>query len=169
MEATGTGATGRAGTARGHRPNKRLEILAIRVSAIEGALLAMTQEVRTRRVVVIDESGEERLVGEVVGSTAELRVEVGRGSRADRSTDRAAVVLHAGIDRGTGNSDNGDGVDAGAGEPAVGEEGRRADGGGLGALMGFQLWAQGDAIVELDAWPDSDGRWRPRLHLGTPS
>ena len=39
---------------------------------------------------------------------------------------------------------------------------------GLGPLLGLQLWAGGDALVELDAWPDAGGRWGPHLHVGDP-
>ena len=32
-------------------------------------------------------------------------------------------------------------------------------------LLGLQLWADGDVVAELDAWPGDDGRWHPSLHL----
>lgn len=53
----------------------------------------------------------------------------------------ASVVLHAGDDGDTG----------------------------LGGLVGLQLWAGGDTVAELDAWPGADGRWRPGLHLEGPA
>lgn len=90
-----------------------------------------------RRLVVVDERGAPRLVAEVVGGTVELRLEVPGGAPGRRS----AVVLHAS---------------------------RSPDGGGeapLAPLLGLQLWADGDVVAELDAWPDDDGRWRPHLHL----
>ena len=107
----------------------------------------MRREVRTRRLVVTDDSGSARVVVEVTGGTAELRMAVEQDRRrAGHSRGRTAVVLHAGVDAG----------------------GSRPQEAALGALMGLQLWADGDAIAELDAWPDADGRWRPHLHLGAP-
>lgn len=38
------------------------------------------------------------------------------------------------------------------------------DPGDVGAAVGVQLWAAGDAVAELNAWP-YDGRWRAGLHL----
>ena len=38
----------------------------------------------------------------------------------------------------------------------------------LGPLAGVQLWVRGDAAVEVDVWPDADGRWRPHVNLGGP-
>jgi hypothetical protein len=35
----------------------------------------------------------------------------------------------------------------------------------LGPAVGLQLRAHGRAIFELDAWPGSDGVWRPHLHM----
>jgi hypothetical protein len=121
------------------------ELLEARVTALEGTLLAMAREVRTRRLVVVDDAGVPRLVAEVVEGTAELRLSTAMARRG-RGT---AVVLHAGA-----------GPDG---------EDERVQGRGLGALMGLQLWAEGDALVELDAWPGPDGQWRPHLHLGGPS
>jgi hypothetical protein len=38
----------------------------------------------------------------------------------------------------------------------------------FGPLTGVQIWASGDVVMELDAWPDADGRWRPHAHVGGP-
>jgi hypothetical protein len=45
-----------------------------RVEALEQALLALGDEVRTRRLVVTDTDDTERIVGRVSGGTAELSV-----------------------------------------------------------------------------------------------
>ncbi|MGH9108304.1 MAG: hypothetical protein ACRDY3_02355 [Acidimicrobiales bacterium] len=91
-----------------------------------------------RRIAVVDDRGVPRLVAEVVGDTVELRLEVPGGAPGRRS----AVVLHAS-------------------GPATSSHGQP----GPGPLIGVQLWAEGDAVAELDAWPGEDGHWRPHLHL----
>jgi hypothetical protein len=113
-----------------------------RLGDVELALRALRAEVRTRRLVVEGGEGGEgtaRIVGDVVDGTAELRLEL-PGGRPGR---RSAVVLFA--------------TPAGA----AGAGGRY----GLGPALGLQLWAEGDALCEIDAWPDADGRWRAHLHL----
>lgn len=99
-------------------------------------------EVVTRRLTVVDDRGAPRLVAETVGDTTELRLEL-PGTPAGR---RSAVVLHA------------------TPSPAAGPAGLPEEP-ALTALLGLQLWAEGDAVAELDAWPDDDGRWRAHLHL----
>jgi hypothetical protein len=80
-------------------------------------------EIRTRRLVVVDDQGQERVVAQVVWGTAELRVGLpGTGSE---------VVLFA-------------------------SPGRH----GLDPGLGLQLWAGGQSVLELDAWPGPGGRWR---------
>ena len=91
-------------------------------------------EVVCRRLVLVDADGVPRLVAEVAGDTAELRLEV-PGAPPGR---RAAVVLHA------------------SRSPVP--------------LLGVQLWADGEVLAELDAWPGGDGvvgggGWHPGLHL----
>lgn len=41
-------------------------------------------------------------------------------------------------------------------------------GAGPGRAVGIQLWADGDVVAELEAWPGEDGRWRPRLRIEGP-
>lgn len=94
-------------------------------------------EVVARRLTVVDGQGRPRLVAEVAGDTVELRLEVPGGAPGRRS----AVVLHASA-----------APDLASPSPAP--------------LLGLQLWADGDVVAELDAWPGDDGRWRPHLHLG---
>jgi hypothetical protein len=106
-----------------------------RLVAVEQALTHLAGEVRTRRLVIDDPSGP-RIVGEVRSGTAELRVEGGA-----HDGGRPAVVLFANpTDRQR--------------SPAA-----------LAAGVGVQLWARGDSIGELDASPDTNGRWHPHLHL----
>ena len=38
---------------------------------------------------------------------------------------------------------------------------------GPGPGVGLQLWAEGDAIGELDVLPDAAGRWHPSFHLSS--
>jgi hypothetical protein len=30
----------------------------------------------------------------------------------------------------------------------------------MGPAMGFQLWAEGNAVIECNLWRDPDGTWR---------
>ena len=124
-----------------------------RLAALERSVRAMADEIRTRRLVVVDDRGRARLVTEVVGETAELRLELPNGPPGDRATvpddgdgshpgeSRAAVVLHATPATVDGPDD------------------------GLGPAVGIQLWADGDSVVEIDSWPGPDGRWQPHVHL----
>lgn len=110
-----------------------------RLARLEARAGALTGEVRTHRLVVVDERGNERLVAEVRGSTVELRLTTaGLGDGA-----RPTAVLYVTDDRGP-----------------------RAAALGIGAATGLQLWAEGNAVAELDAWPDDSGSWHPHLHLG---
>jgi len=47
-----------------------------RPAAAEAALVALSQEVRTRRLVVVDDRDRERIVAELVGDDAFLRLEL---------------------------------------------------------------------------------------------
>ena len=107
-----------------------------RLAAVERILAALSGEVSTRRLVVVDEAGRPRLVAEVRGTTVELRLLVGA---PDGAGSVAQVVLHA-----TEGDDS------------------------LGPLAGVQLWAHGDAVAELDEWPEEAGRWWAHLHLSVP-
>lgn len=110
-----------------------------RVAAVEREVVSLGDELRTRRIVVHDDEGRERIVGEVVGGTAELRVELGDGPGM-----RSAVVIVA----------------------SSFVAGRGPDDDGMGPAVAVQLWTEGETVAELDAWPDEEGRWRPHLHLG---
>ena len=94
-------------------------------------------EVRTRRLVLEDDEGAPRAVAEVGEGVTEIRLDLPSAA----SENGTAVVLFAT-----------------AGSDAV-------DRYGLGPAIGVQLWAEGDAVAELDAWPDRDGRWRAHLHV----
>jgi hypothetical protein len=65
----------------------RLADLERRVAAMADALARLSHELRTRRLVVVDDHGAPRVVADVTRGTAELRVTDGDG---------AEVVLHAG-------------------------------------------------------------------------
>lgn len=113
-----------------------------RLAALEEAVAGLGEEVRTRRLVVEGGSGQPRLVGELSRGTVELRLEGSAGGPGPRP----AVVLFA----------------TPAGDTPAGHEA------GLGPAVGLQLWAEGDAIAELDAWPGTGGRWAPHFHLELP-
>jgi hypothetical protein len=119
-----------------------LSVLADRIARVErrlgeldGALRGLADEVRTRQLIVVDDEDRPRIVGEVFGDAAELRIELpGIGSLSGPE-----LVLF-GVSEGHPTGDE------------------------LGPAVGFQLRANGQALFELDAAP-SAGKWRPSLHL----
>jgi hypothetical protein len=135
-----------------------------RLAALEEAVATMATEIRTRRLVVSAGRDAPRVVAEVARSTAELRLELPAG----RDGPPAAAVLFATASR----EPAGTGCSGGAGDVAPHGSAQDADPRdadlddvGLGPGVGLQLWAEGDAVAELDAWPDAAARWRPQLHL----
>jgi len=120
------------------------------MTSLAKAVAGQVHEVRTRRLVVTDVNGHEVVVAETVGATTELRVEIPGADPGKRS---AVVLFATGPDPGSGPRRL-PGVGAG---PGVG--------GGLGPGVGLQLWALGDEVAELDAWPGDDRGWRAHLFL----
>jgi len=114
-----------------------------RLDAVEHGLEQMARhqrglrdEVRTRQLIVVDDEDHPRIVGEIFGDVAELRLELpGTGTEVGPELLLFAVA---------------------AGHPGPVD---------LGPAVGVQLGAQGRAVFELDAWPGPDGVWRPHLHL----
>ncbi len=94
-------------------------------------------EVRTRRLVLEDDDGTPRAVAQVAAGVGEVRLELPSSAPGNGT----AVVLFAT------------------------QGGGAADRYGLGPALGIQLWAEGVALAELDAWPDADGRWSAHLHV----
>jgi len=68
------------------------EGLGPRLASLERAVAAMAAEIRTRRMVVVDASGSERIVGETRHGTAELRVE---NAGEDEERGKSAVPTFA--------------------------------------------------------------------------
>jgi hypothetical protein len=102
---------------------------------------ALGEEVRSRRLIVIDEQGHERVVAEVAHGQAELRVQLPPESppSPDNGTRSPGTALIFAC----------------------------PDSEDLGAGLGVQLWAGGDILGEFDAW--SDGRlWSVTLHIEKP-
>ncbi|MGH9043452.1 MAG: hypothetical protein ACRDVP_01165 [Acidimicrobiales bacterium] len=106
------------------------------LESANAAIHALGREVRTRQLVVVDDDDHPRIVGEVFGDVAELRLEM----PASRSDPGPELVLFALGAAGTGPL-------------------------GLGPVVGIQLRAQGRALYELEMWPDADGTWRPHVHI----
>lgn len=109
-----------------------------RLSSLEDLVASLTHEVQTGRLLITGAPDEPQIVCEVSNGTAEVRVEVPVDARP-----QPALVLFASSP--AADSDRGDA--------------------GLGPAAGLQLWADGDAVVELDAWRDDTGRWRGQLHV----
>lgn len=115
--------------------------VAERLERLEALVGALAVEVRTGRLALVDAAGRERLVATVDEEVVELRI----GAPPPSGREDASVVLFA----------------AAATDGRVGDD--RLP---LGPAVGIQLWADGDAVVEIDAAPGVDGGWRPHLHLG---
>jgi hypothetical protein len=103
-EATGSGAGKRRTSRRGARPGRRGPgALEQRVAALEAGLAAaldrLGAELRTARLVVIDGSGAERIVGEVVDGTAELRLDL-PGTAPPRRTSLLVFASPSGVEPG---------------------------------------------------------------------
>ena len=64
--------------------------LEARLRSVEQAVARLSMEVTTRRLRIVDQDRQERIVAEVVGDTAELRVEALPSSRG-----RTHVLLFA--------------------------------------------------------------------------
>jgi hypothetical protein len=109
-----------------------------RLASLEGSIAALAHEIQTGRLLIAGAPGDPQIVCEVSDGTAELRVEVPEGARP-----QPALVLFTSV-------------------PAAGSD---RDHAGLGPATGLQLWADGDAVVELGAWCDDAGSWRGQLHV----
>lgn len=110
-----------------------------RLATLEATVASLAAEVRTRRLTVCDDSGRERIVAEVAGGQAQLRLTfVGPRTPGPNGvpTTTAAVLVFA--------------------CPAHDD---------LGPLAGLQVWADGDVVAAVEAWADAPGRWRAALHL----
>ena len=57
-----------------------------RLRRLEAFMLTPPEEIRTQRLVVTDADGRDRIVAEVVGTTAELRVDLPEGTTDGRSS-----------------------------------------------------------------------------------
>lgn len=66
-----------------------------RVGALERAVAQLSSELRTRRLVVVDERGRERIVGEAVAGHCELRLDLPGEPEARRS----ALLLYSSPER----------------------------------------------------------------------
>jgi hypothetical protein len=102
----------------------------------EDQVAAVHAEVRTRRLVVVDDQGDEQVVGEVVNGQAELRVQL--RSPVGRST---TVLFYAAPDGGTTPL-------APASAFSFGQKGGRVE---------VNLWADGDRWFSDIHEGDSDG------------
>jgi hypothetical protein len=77
-----------------------IELLHSRLESLERIVAAQQAEVRTRRLVVVDETGTERVVTDVGTSFAELRLRIG----ARRPLDVVLVAAHEPSDPAAGST-----------------------------------------------------------------
>jgi len=113
-----------------------------RLEGLEAAVERLAVELRTARLVVLDDAGTPRITAEVVDGVAELRVELVVPSAAAPAAPAVLVFAAPG-------------------------EGR--DGALLGPAIGVQLWAGGNGLAELVASVDDGGRWHAAIHVGASS
>src|SRR5262245_41577096 len=111
------------------RPNRRPDIPVGPAGVLARRL---EHEVRKQRIVLVDDDGTERMVAEVNGSTAVLRLEL-PGSAAGRTTGLLLFTTSGSAERPPG--------------------------------FGVQLWADGNAIAELNGWQIRRGRWLADLDI----
>lgn len=88
------------------------------------------EEVRTKRLVVLDHQDRERIVAEVIDGFAELRMDLPDSV----SGSRTGVVIFTHSEQ---------------------------DDRELGSAIGVQLWAEGNAIIELTLWQSPSRAWVP--------
>jgi len=101
-----------------------IRALTARVRKLERAAEGQRMEVRTERLVVVDDRGNERIVGEVVaGGTAELRMDL-----PDRPPGLPASVM----------------LFTNPGTPVY----------DLPPGIGVQVWVDGDEVRAFDAWSE---------------
>jgi hypothetical protein len=120
-------------------PQRGPSTVEARLADLEAAVAGFGHEVRSRRLVVIDEHGRERMVAEVRGGQAELRVQLPVGPAAvggAATTSGDSVVFFA------------------------------CPAGLFDAGVGLQLWGGGETLGELAAWEEG-GVWRIALHIDT--
>jgi len=115
----------------------RLERLEDRLATVEEGFSRLGDEVRTRQLIVVDEQDHPRIVGEVFGDVAELRLEL-PGTVSEPGPE---LLLFAVARSHPGSGD-------------------------FGPALGLQLRTVDGALFEIDAWPDDRGFWRPHLHAG---
>ena len=117
------------------RSTERLER---RLAGIESSLARLAREVRTGRLVLVDAAGNERLVAQVIGPVAELRLDLPGATYGRRSS----VVLFGAQPHG----------EQGAG---VGLQ-LWTDGNLIGELA---AWQQDDGVWRSDLWFDDPGQY----------
>lgn len=66
--------------------DEALRTLTGRLERVEARLAGLSDEVRTRRLAVVDANGAERLVGETTGTTAEWRLDLPRPEHSERTS-----------------------------------------------------------------------------------
>jgi hypothetical protein len=66
-----------------------------RIGALERALAQLSLELRTRRLVVLDEHGSERIVGEIVAGHCELRLDL----PGESATPRSSLLVYSSPER----------------------------------------------------------------------
>lgn len=107
-------------------------------------------ELRCRRLVLLDEQDQARLIAQASPELVELRLLAqGRPPPGPRRPDAGAA--------GTGSPE----LVLAAGQGSA----------GLGGILAVQLWAAGTCLARLEAAEDSEGRWTVHLDLaeGTPA
>jgi len=141
-----------------------------RLARLEAAVAALSLEVRTRRLVVCDSSGAERIVGEVVDGQTELRLSCGdqasqtagsdgwHPARPARPEPTITTFSAAWTTAPTPRPARARGLPTVIVFACPGRD-------GLGPLAGLQVWGNGDVAAALEAWHDGCEPWQATLRL----
>ena len=129
--------------------------LLARLQRAEAVIAALAAEVRTRRLVVCDEAGDERIVADVDGGHAQVCVVAGhlRHATGPRRLEGSPPAVLPGPGRGGAQAD---------GTPPTTEVVMFAAPGhtGMGPLAGVQIWAEGVVIATIEVGADGLGGWQ---------
>ncbi len=130
-----------------------------RLERAEAVIAALAAEVRTRRLVVCDDAGDERIVADVAGGHAQVCVVAGhlRHATTPRSPGASPPAVLPGPECGCVQAD---------GTPPTTEVVMFAAPGhtGMGPLAGVQIWAEGAVIATIEVGADGVGGWHGVVH-----
>ncbi len=118
-----------------------------RVRILENKVRSMSDEVRTKRLAIVDGVDEERILAHVEHDIAVLHINVSSDLNPDQNAQgicTSGLLLFAGefVPERDGSEFN------------------------FGPYVGLQLWGDGNTISEVGIAPSHGKRWLPIIHVG---